>query len=80
MQLQVSKYSAQLTKCDKNQDVVCAHGTVHTEHYAKSLVVNNTISLTAFCHVSLVLILFPWVILSELAYVCIFLLSTVFGN
>jgi len=54
--------------------------SVHTELYAKSLVVNNTISLTAFCQMSLVLILFPWVILSELAYVCIFLLSTVFGN
>jgi len=44
MQLQSARYSAQLTLCDEKQDVVCAHGTAHTEHYAKSLVVNNTIS------------------------------------
>jgi len=37
------KYSAQLTLYDEKQDVFCAHGTVHTEHYANSLVVNNTI-------------------------------------
>ena len=36
--------------------------------------------LTDFCQVSFVLISFPWVILSKLAYVCVFLLSTVFHN
>jgi len=45
MQLQFSRYSAQRTLCDEKHDVVCAHGTAHTEHYARTLVVNNTISL-----------------------------------
>jgi len=59
MQSQFSRYSVQLALCDKKQDAVCAHGTAHTEHYAKSLIVNNQISLTAFCQVSLILIFVP---------------------